>query len=85
MAQGRLVVASDVGGHRELITDQVNGVLFKAGDPAAAARCILDLIQARERWPELIAAGRRLVENERNWRASVARYIPIYTGLTTTR
>ena len=85
MAQGRLVVASDVGGHRELITNQVNGVLFKAGDPVAAARCILDLIQARERWPELIAAGRRLVENERNWRTSVARYIPIYTGLTTTR
>ena len=32
MAQGHLLVASDVGGHRELIRDGETGVLFKAGD-----------------------------------------------------
>ena len=31
MAQGRLFVASDVGGHRELIRDGETGVLFRAG------------------------------------------------------
>ena len=31
MAQGRLVLASDVGGHRELIRDGETGTLFKAG------------------------------------------------------
>ena len=33
MAQGRLVAASDVGGHRELIVDGVTGTLFPAGEP----------------------------------------------------
>ena len=32
MARGRLVVASDVGGHRELINSGENGILFKAGN-----------------------------------------------------
>jgi hypothetical protein len=34
MAQGKLVAASDVGGHRELMTDGVTGTLF----PPIAAR-----------------------------------------------
>ena len=37
MAQGRLLVASDVGGHRELIRDGETGVLFKAGSADALA------------------------------------------------
>ena len=37
MAQGKLVVASDVGGHRELIEDGVTGTLFAPDDPAALA------------------------------------------------
>ncbi len=38
MAQGRLLVASDVGGHRELIRDGETGVLFRAGDDGVARR-----------------------------------------------
>ena len=38
MAQRKLVAASDVGGHRELIRDGVTGTLFPAGDPPAIAR-----------------------------------------------
>ena len=34
MAQGRMFVASDVGGHRELIRDGETGFLFPAGDAA---------------------------------------------------
>ena len=32
MAQGRMFVASDVGGHRELVRDGETGFLFRAGD-----------------------------------------------------
>jgi PEP-CTERM/exosortase A-associated glycosyltransferase len=78
MAQGRLVVASDVGGHRELIRDGETGVLFPAGDAAALARAVESLFASRDRWPALQAAGRRFVEQERNWRASVARYEAVY-------
>lgn len=78
MAQGRLFVASDVGGHQELIRDGETGVLFKAGDAQALADKVLDLLHAPERWPLLKQAGRHFVEMERNWKVSVARYVPVY-------
>jgi PEP-CTERM/exosortase A-associated glycosyltransferase len=74
MAQGRLLVASDVGGHKELIRDGETGVLFKAGSADALSQAVLSLLDQRERWPALRAAGRRFVETERNWARSVARY-----------
>ncbi|HXX84688.1 MAG TPA: TIGR04063 family PEP-CTERM/XrtA system glycosyltransferase, partial [Casimicrobiaceae bacterium] len=44
MAQGRLLAASDVGGHRELIRDRETGVLFRAGDVDALAGTVLELL-----------------------------------------
>jgi PEP-CTERM/exosortase A-associated glycosyltransferase len=85
MAQGRLLVASDVGGHRELIQHGDTGVLFKAGDPGALAGALLGLLANREQWPRLRIAGREFVERERNWPASVARYKPAYERLTAAR
>ncbi|MBU0603280.1 MAG: glycosyltransferase, exosortase A system-associated [Gammaproteobacteria bacterium] len=82
MAQGRLLVASDVGGHRELIRDGETGMLFRAGDVDDLARSVLQLLDMQERWPALRAAGRRFVERERNWTASVARYRDVYGALT---
>lgn len=81
MAQGRLVAASDVGGHRELIQPGVTGVLFKAGDAADLARVVLDLAANAQRWPAIKAAGRNYVETERNWANSVGRYRNIYSAL----
>jgi PEP-CTERM/exosortase A-associated glycosyltransferase len=82
MAQGRVLAASDVGGHQELIADGKTGVLFKADDPAALADKVGALLEAQQQWPQLRAAGRHYVESERNWPASVARYKPIYGRLT---
>ena len=81
MAQGRLLVASDVGGHKELIRDGETGVLFRAGSANSLADAILHLLAKREYWLELRQAGRRYVEDERNWRVSVGRYVDIYRGL----
>lgn len=82
MAQGRILAASDVGGHLELIADGKTGVLFKADDPASLADTVGALLRAQDRWPALRAAGREYVETERNWRVSVARYKGIYGRLT---
>ena len=81
MAQGRLVVASDVGGHKELIEDRRNGWLFKADDADDLARTVLELLAKPEIWPEIKLAGRQFVESERNWPASVRRYIGVYEPL----
>ena len=81
MAQGRLFVASDVGGHKELIRDGETGRLFKAGSAQALAAAIDDLLAHRERWPAMRAAGRQFVEEVRNWTNSVANYTPVYRSL----
>lgn len=81
MAQGRLVAASDVGGHKELITDRYNGVLFKAGDAGALAGCILELLDNRQHWRQMKEDARTYVEQERNWHNSVVRYKKIYESL----
>ena len=81
MAQGRLMVASDVGGHRELIDDGKTGVLFRAGDGDDLARKALALLDGVSDWERIKANGRRFVETERNWTASVARYRGVYQGL----
>ncbi|MCW9058160.1 MAG: glycosyltransferase, exosortase A system-associated [Gammaproteobacteria bacterium] len=82
MAQGRLVVASDVGGHKELIESGLTGELFPAGDAAGLANAVLRLLDDESRWPQRLAAGRDYVERVRNWRASAERYRPVYAALT---
>lgn len=78
MAQGKLVLASDVGGHQELIRDGYNGFLFPAGDIAALADCIERVLAARAQWPTLLQNGRHYVDTERNWANSVQRYRKVY-------
>jgi len=82
MAQGRLLVASDVGGHKELSRDGETGVLFRAGSAPALAAAVHQLLDRRQDWPTLRAAGRRFVETERNWTASAANYVAPYQKLT---
>lgn len=81
MAQGRLLIASDVGGHRELVRDGETGVLFRADDPEDLAKTVHTVLGHPERWPELRTAARQFVEEERSWPASVARYRDLYRGL----
>jgi PEP-CTERM/exosortase A-associated glycosyltransferase len=85
MAQGRLFVASDVGGHKELVRHNDTGWLFKADDEDALAESVLAALNASPQWPAMRAAGRRFVETERNWRVSVARYQDVYGRLTRVR
>ncbi len=81
MAQGRLVIASDVGGHKELIKDQENGVLFKANDAHSLANCVLDLLSQPQYWDAMRQAGKKFVELERNWEISVNNYEQLYLTL----
>lgn len=81
MAQRRLVAASDIGGHRELIRDGETGVLFAPDDPAAAAAALVAMLGRRDRWEAMRDAGRRFVERERDWALNARRYLPVYQRL----
>jgi PEP-CTERM/exosortase A-associated glycosyltransferase len=82
MAQKRLVAASDVGGHRELIEDGVTGTLFPPDDPKALAAALSGLLSDRSAWPERRARARQFVEEHRNWSSNISRYRPVYHKLT---
>jgi glycosyltransferase involved in cell wall biosynthesis len=85
MAEGRLVIASDVGGHRELIEDGVTGFLFAADDVQALARRVSEAITAEVAHRPVREAARRFVAAERVWPVSAAQYKPVYTRLASLR
>ena len=60
MALGRPVIATDVGGTRELVRDRETGHLVAAGDAAAITRAGLGLAADPKRADEMGAAGQRL-------------------------
>jgi PEP-CTERM/exosortase A-associated glycosyltransferase len=81
MALSKVFLASDVGGHRELIEDGRTGLLFKAGDAQALARAALDILADPDRQRRITTAGLRFVREERTWAHSVAGYEAVYQRL----
>jgi len=81
MAQGILVLASDVGGHRELIEQGKTGCLFKSDCVDSLIDEVTNLFQQKELQGELKVNGREFVEQVRNWQESVSYYLPLYTKL----
>lgn len=81
MAQGKLVLASDVGGHKELIEDGKNGWLFKSGSVTELINKTVQVLDQQAHWAKTIANGRKYVEDERNWGNSVANYQQVYPKL----
>lgn len=81
MAQGKIFVASDVGGHRELVRNGETGFLFAAGDVRALARAIENVLTPDATWPRVREQALRYVETERTWARSVARYADVYATL----
>lgn len=78
MAQGKLVAASDVGGHRELIEDGVTGTLFAPDSPVAIADALANLLADRSGWEKRRILARNFVETQRNWSSNILRYEPVY-------
>jgi PEP-CTERM/exosortase A-associated glycosyltransferase len=78
MAQQRIVVASDVGGHRELIRDRDTGYLFPPADPQRLVEGVLAALADQGSWPRIRARALEFIDNERSWAHSVARYAEVY-------
>jgi PEP-CTERM/exosortase A-associated glycosyltransferase len=80
MALGIPVLASDIGGHAELVNDGETGLLFKAESSESLVEQASRLARDPALRAQLGAAGRRWVESERLWDRIVARYLPLYEG-----
>lgn len=85
MAMGKLLVASDVGGHRELVRDKETGTLFRAGDPDDLRAKLASTLDAGEEGERMKERARRFVENERTWVRSVEGYRDVYGRLVEPR
>ncbi len=81
MAAGALVIASDVGGHRELIDDGVTGLLFPAGDVGALVATLQCVLDRPEAYRDVRDAGRENVHAVRTWPEVARRYLPVYESL----
>ncbi|MBF0265656.1 MAG: glycosyltransferase, exosortase A system-associated [Gammaproteobacteria bacterium] len=82
MAQKRLFVASNVGGHKELIKHSETGFLYKHDDIDDLKNILVDILKQLDKYQLIKDNGRNYVENERNWTKSVSNYIKLYNNLT---
>lgn len=77
-ACGRPVVASTVGGCREIVAHGVNGLLVPPGDAPATAAAIEELLASPERRQRMGAAGRVMVLADLTLDAVVAQTFAVY-------
>jgi len=78
MAQRRLVAASAVGGHRELIEDGVTGTLFAPDDPAACAAALARLLDNRGDWEAMKDRAVTHVRTRHDWATNARDYLSVY-------
>jgi len=78
MAMEKPVVASDIGGHRELIRDGETGVLFQAGNVESLVQTLEELLRNPDHAQQLVNRGKAWVTRERSWAKNVKRYTTIY-------
>ena len=81
MAQGKLVIASNVGGHKEMVKPGVTGELFTADSVESLVDTVVKLFNDQSCWQERKIRAREYVDTERNWEKTVQKYEPIYKSL----
>ena len=78
MAMGKVFIASDVGGHVELVPERLHSVLFEASSVTALVDA-LELNIANKPLKALFSGwARNYVKSERNWTKSVSGYVDLY-------
>jgi len=78
MAMGKCVLASNVGGHLELIADDAHGFFFEKENPQDLCDNIIKLITNKRHCLQAIQKAKKYVSSEKTWSKSIAKYIHIY-------
>ncbi|MDL2124140.1 MAG: glycosyltransferase family 4 protein [Deltaproteobacteria bacterium] len=79
MAIGKALVASDVGGHQELIQHNETGILFSAGNEIVIAEALMRILDDDSLRKNLEAKGPAWVREHHTWKKTAAVYQEIYT------
>lgn len=82
MAARTPVVASDIDGYRNVVTDDVNGVLVPAGDSAALAHALREVTTDHALATRLVTGGDERAE-QMSMSKLAARYLEIYREVLT--
>ena len=78
MAQRRIVAASNVGGHRELMSHGDTGYLFAPDDPIACAETLSEVLESRHDWDAVRERGVEHVRAHHDWASNARRYQDVY-------
>jgi len=81
MAMGKAVVASDIGGHRELIRNNVTGYLFRPADVSALSEGIRKVLDDPRLRGDLEKQALEWVRQERSWERSTEVYGNLYSTI----
>jgi PEP-CTERM/exosortase A-associated glycosyltransferase len=78
MAQGKVLLASDVGGHKELISNNVTGWLFEKDNIQSLVESVISIFEGRVDKTEVLKNSLQFVSEVRNWHVSVGNYEAVY-------
>jgi PEP-CTERM/exosortase A-associated glycosyltransferase len=81
MAMGKAVLASDVGGHCELIQNGRTGLLFRSDNVMALTAAAVRLAKDSDLRRRLSESARSYVEVNRGWKTLVCKYLDVYNQL----
>lgn len=80
MAAARPVIASDIGGNNDLITDRVDGRLFPSGDSDALALRLIEFIDQPDKRQRLALAARYSITTTYGFETVVDELLDLYGG-----
>jgi len=81
MAMGKPVIATDVGGNKDVIVDGENGFLVPPGNPSSISSNLKGLIEREDLRKEMGSINRETVKRRFSWKDSVSKVESVYKNL----
>jgi glycosyltransferase involved in cell wall biosynthesis len=78
MACGTPVVASNVGGIPEIITNGYDGILVKPGSPEILANAIIDILQNKTLHQQISKRAKETIAKKFSWETNLPKYLNTY-------
>jgi len=85
MAMQKTVLASNIGGHREMVEHDRTGLLFEPGKTDALVEVLCRAAAEPDLLARLSQAGRRYVIEQRTWKGVTANYLPLYESVVASK